>query len=31
MYGKGVVTNQTCRKWFAKFHAGEFSLDDAPW
>ena len=20
-----------CQKWFAKFHAGNFSLDDAPW
>ena len=20
-----------CEKWFAKFHAGDFSLDDAPW
>ena len=20
-----------CQKWFAKFHAGDFSLDDAPW
>ena len=30
MYGKGVVTNQTCQRWFEKFHAGDFSLDDAP-
>ena len=20
-----------CQKWFAKFCAGDFSLDDAPW
>ena len=29
-YGKGTVTDQTCQKWFAKFHAGDFLLDDAP-
>ena len=28
--GDGAVTDRTCRKWFAKFHAGDFSLDDAP-
>ena len=30
MYGKGAVTNWTCQNWFVKFHAGDFSLDDAP-
>ena len=30
MYGEGAVTDQTCQKWFGKFHAGDFSLDDAP-
>ena len=20
-----------CQRWFVKFHAGDFSLDDAPW
>ena len=30
MYGEGVVTDQTCQKWFAKFRAGDFLLDDAP-
>ena len=30
VYGDHAVTNQTCQKWFAKFHAGDFSLDDAP-
>ena len=29
--GEGAVTNQTCQKWFAKFCAGDFLLDDAPW
>ena len=31
VYGKGPVTDQTCQKWFAKFRAGDFSLDNAPW
>ena len=30
VYGEGAVTDQTCQKWFAKFHAGDFSMDDAP-
>ena len=30
VYGEGAVTDQTCQKWFAKFHAGDFSPDDAP-
>ena len=25
------MTDQMCQKWFAKFPAGDFSLDDAPW
>ena len=24
------MTEQTCQKWFVKFHDGHFSLDDAP-
>ena len=24
-------TDPTCQRWFAKFHAGDFSLDDVPW
>ena len=28
MYGEGA--DRTCQKWFVKFHAGDFSLDDAP-
>ena len=30
VHGEGAVTDQMCQKWFAKFHAGDFSLDDAP-
>ena len=30
VYGKGAVIYRTCQKWFEKFCAGEFSLDDAP-
>ena len=29
-YGEGAMADQTCQKWFAKFHAGVFLLDDAP-
>ena len=29
-YGEGAVTDRTCQKWFLKFCAGDFSLDDAP-
>ena len=29
--GEGAVTGQTCQEWFAKFRAGDFSLDDALW
>ena len=25
------MTDRMCQEWFAKFHAGDFSLDDAPW
>ena len=28
MYGEGAVTDRTCQKWFVKFRAGDFSLDD---
>ena len=31
VYGEGAVTGQTFQKWFAKFCAGYFSLDNAPW
>ena len=29
-YGEGAVADRTCQKWFAKFHAGDFWLEDAP-
>ena len=28
--GDGAVTDRTCQKWFARFRAGDVSLDDAP-
>ena len=31
VYGEGAVTDWTCQKWFAKFRAWDFSLDNAPW
>ena len=30
VYGEGSVTGWTCQKWFGKFRARDFSLDDAP-
>ena len=30
VYGEGAVTDGTCQKWLAKFHAGDFSLNNAP-
>ena len=30
VYGEGAVTDRTCQKWFAKFRAGDFSLDNTP-
>ena len=30
VYGEGAVTDWACQKWFAKFRAGDFSLDVAP-
>ena len=30
VYGEGAMTDWTCQKWFAKFCAGDFLLDDAP-
>ena len=30
VHGEGAVTDRTCQKWFAKFCAGDFLLDDAP-
>ena len=31
MYEGGAVTDRMHEKWFAKFHAGDLSLDDALW
>ena len=35
VYREGAVTDRMCQKWFAKFHAGDFSLETsralAPW
>ena len=28
---EGTVTDRTCQKWFVKFHAGDFLLDNALW
>ena len=25
-YGEGAVSDRTCQKWFATFHAGDFSV-----
>ena len=30
VYREGAVTDRMCQTWFAKFCAGDFSLDDAP-
>ena len=30
VYGEGAGTDRTCQKWFEKFRATDFSLDDAP-
>ena len=30
VYGEGAVTDRMCQKWFVKFRAGDFLLDDAP-
>ena len=29
VYGEVTMADQTCQKWFAKFYAGHFSLDNA--
>ena len=31
VYGEGAVIDRMYPKWFVKFHAGDFSLDSAPW
>ena len=30
MYGEDAMTDRMCQKWFVKFHAWDFWLDDAP-
>ena len=30
IYGEDTVTGQTCQKWFANFHAGDFLLHNTP-
>lgn len=30
VYGAEAITEKTCRRWFGRFHAGDFNLDDAP-
>ena len=30
VYGGGTLTDQMCQKWFVKFRAGDFLLEDAP-
>ena len=30
VYGEGAVTDHMCQKWFVKFCAVDFSLDNAP-
>ena len=30
VYGEDAVTDSSCQKWFAKFPAGDLSLNDAP-
>ena len=30
VYGEGAVTDWMSQKWFVKFCAGDFLLDDAP-
>ena len=31
MCGEGAVADRMCQKWFLKFCAGDFSLDNTPW
>ena len=31
MYREGAVSDRTCQKWFEKFCAGDFLLDNASW
>ena len=31
VYGEGAVADWGSQKWFAKFHAKDFLLDNSPW
>ena len=31
VYGEGAMIDRTCQKWFVKFGARDFPLDDVPW
>ena len=31
VYGEDAVTDEIYQKWFKKFWAGDFLLDDVPW
>ena len=31
MYGEGAVADRASQKWFAKFHAKDFLLDNTLW
>ena len=31
VYGEGAVPDWMYEKWLVKFHAGDFSLENAPW
>lgn len=30
VYGEGVLTTRTCRKWFGRFRKGNFNPEDEP-
>ena len=30
MFGEGVVSDRTCRRWFENFGTGDFDLSDKP-
>ena len=31
VYVESLVTDWMCQKWFVQFHAGDFTVDNAPW
>ena len=30
MFGEGIVSDRTCKRWFKKFKTGDFDLSDMP-